>query len=150
MSKSTQIIAVILLSVSLCSAKEAREEYDFNFDGHADYRIKTLENGKADQYDVFIFNPETKSFTKDSVLSGTIKPRPDEKNKQVRCIWPGGHSGAIYNGTVYDWDGKGFKLAYSVRQTVLIINEKSVYVCVKSKLEDGIPVIESIERVEPN
>lgn len=148
MSKLTGISAAVLLAAPLCGAEGAREEYDFNFDGHADYRVKTFENGKADLYDVFIFDPSSKSFKKNSMLSGTISPVPDKEHKQVRCIWPGGHSGALYSGTVYDWDGNEFKLAYSVRQEVLPVDGMLIYVRVKAKLENGIPVIESIERIK--
>ena len=148
MSKLTRIAAAVLLSAPLCSAENAREEYDFNYDGHADYRVKTLEDGKADEYDVFLFDPASKSFKKDPVISGTISPVPDKEHKQVRCIWPGGHGGAIYSGTVYDWDGNGFKLAYSVKQTDINVDGKLIYVCVKAKLENGVPVI-SIERIQP-
>ncbi len=150
MSKIAYIIAASLLAGSLSSGQETREEYDFNFDGHPDFRSKTLEDGKADQYDVYLFNPETKSFERDPVLAGAINPKPDEEHKQVRCIFPGGHSGAIYNGTVFNWDGKSFKFAYSVRQTDITIDGKIVYVCVKAKLENGAPVIQSIERIKPH
>jgi hypothetical protein len=150
MSNITRIAAAALLTASPCRAENAHEGYDFNFDGHADYCVKTLETGHADKYDVFLFDPANKSFKKYPVLSGTINPVPDKKQKQERCIWPGGHSGAIYSGTVYDWDGKGFSFAYSVHQSDLRFDEKALYVRVKAKLEDGVPVIESIERIDPN
>lgn len=148
MSRLIRITIVFLLTCAQLRAEEGREEFDFNFDGHPDYRVKTLENGKADQYDVFLFNPGTKGFRKDRVLSGAVNPQPDTEKKQVRCIWPGGHSGAIFSGTVYQWNGKSFDLAYTIRQTHLTIDGKPVYVCVKAKMQDGVPVIESIERIK--
>ena len=49
----------VLLTISpVVGAELPGEALDYNFDGHMDYRVLTLPNAKASQFDVFIFDPE--------------------------------------------------------------------------------------------
>jgi len=124
------------------------QEYDFNFDGHPDYRVMVMEDGRADLYDVFIFDPATGEFQRDELLSGTINPMPHPESKEVHCIFPGGHGGYIYNKEIYGWENGKAEFRATVRQSPMTIEGKLLYVRVKAELMDGKPVIRSIELVE--
>jgi len=104
MNKYNVFTIIILAVTSVVHA--SRQEYDFNFDGHMDYRVLTVSNAKASQIDVFIFNPKFGKHVKDETLSGLIYPYPDSKTKRVNSIFTGGHSGALFLGTVYAWSRK--------------------------------------------
>lgn len=147
-----KISALLILSSTLCHAQAVKnapkEEHDFNFDGHPDYRVKVMENGKADRYDVYLYDPATKEYRKDAVLAFSINPMPDTEKKQVRCLWPGGHGGALFSATVYQWDGTQFKFSHTERQEAIDIGGESIYVLTKAILKDGVPVISSVEYVE--
>src|SRR5688572_24056486 len=138
---SIRLIAgfVLLTAPFTPAAGLSGESFDYNFDGHMDYRILTLSNAKASQFDVFIYDPKLGKHVKDETLSGLIYPYPDPKTKRVLAIHTGGHSGALFNGTAYTWNGKGFEFAFSVCQEAVPIDGKIQYIRVKAKLVDGKP-----------
>ncbi|MDE0822114.1 MAG: hypothetical protein OSA95_13405 [Opitutales bacterium] len=147
----TKILArILLLAATPCFAEDLPgDPFDYNFDGHMDYRVLTVSNARASQFDVFIFNPKLGRHVKDETLSGLIYPYPDPKTKRVNSIFTGGHSGALFTGTVYTWNGKGFEYAFSVRQENVQIDGKIQYIRVKAKLVDGKPQIFSVEPGDP-
>lgn len=138
----------LLSSASLHA--DTREVFDFNFDGHPDYRVMTHENGKADLFDVFIFDPQSKTHHKDATLSGTIYPTPDAKHKEVRCIWSGGHSGAIYTGTIFTWINGQATFSYTVKQTSISVDGNIIYVRAKARVIDGVSQIFELKQVKPH
>ena len=143
----SSIAGTLLIAATSCFAGELPgEPFDYNFDGHMDYRVLTVSNAKASQFDVFVYDPGLKKHVRDMTLSGLIYPYPDPKTKRVFSIHTGGHSGALFSGTAYTWNGKGFDYAFSVRQEDVQIDGKIHYIRVKAKLVDGKP---SIFRVEP-
>ncbi|SHJ79054.1 hypothetical protein SAMN02745181_2621 [Rubritalea squalenifaciens DSM 18772] len=152
MSLLRKIPTLLVVSTTLCYAQPQKqvqkEEYDFNFDGHLDYRVKVMENGKADRYDVYIFDPDTNEYHKDQVLTFSVNPLPYAKKKQVRCFWSGGHGSAIFSATVYGWNGTQFKFSHSERQEAVNIGGRSIYILTKAVLQDGVPLIRSIEFVQ--
>lgn len=142
-------IGFLTLSASLLFGQE-NEEFDFNFDGHMDYRVLTLDNAKGSQFDVFIFDPKKRKHIKDETLSGQVYPHPDPKARRVNCLWFGGHSGALFTGSVYSWNGSGFVYEFSVTQDAVSIDGKIEYVMVKARMVDGRPHIFSITQGDPD
>ena len=143
------MLGLLLAVVKPSQAESVKEEYDFNFDGRMDYRIRTLENKKASLFDVYIFDTASGKHVKDPTLSGLIYPRPDPKNKHVLSIFTGGHGGALFTGEAYTWNGKGFDFAFSVKQEWIHLSGGNEYVRVKAKMVDGKSVIFSIEAGDP-
>lgn len=144
------IAGFLLISASVCNAEDLPgEPFDYNFDGHMDYRVLTVSNEKSSQFDVFIYDPALKKHVKDATLSGLIYPYPDPKTKRIFSIHTGGHGGALFNGTAYTWNGKGFEFAFSVRQEAVQIDGTIHYIRSKAKMADGKPFIFSIEPGDP-
>ena len=53
------IAGILLISATFCNAEELPgEPFDYNFDGHMDYRVLTVSDAKSSQFDVFIYDPE--------------------------------------------------------------------------------------------
>ncbi|MEM9478162.1 MAG: hypothetical protein AAGA58_00725 [Verrucomicrobiota bacterium] len=149
---STVAFSILLLVEPLLATEPVKRVADFNFDGHDDYCVFVLENGKADQWDVFLWNPETEKHEKDSVLSRVINPWPNEREKTVECIWPGGHSGMLFTKDVYRWmDGK-FRLAATVRQESVTVNGRGefIYVRVRAEMVNGKPQVTEVKRAVPH
>ena len=114
-----QFLAAILGIIPGLALALPGDEYDFNFDGHMDYRVRVVDNAKASAYDVFLFNPVTTKYDRDPVLRGVIYPEPDAKTREVHCIFNGGHSGALFTGEAYRWnaEAKKFTHAYTMRRS---------------------------------
>ena len=148
MRKKT-LLGFLLIGSSLLHAEGAKEEFDYNFDGHMDYRVLTIPGGKASGFDVFIYDPKLGKHVKDEILSGLIYPYPDPKTKRVLAIWSGGHSGALFTETAYSWNGKKFQFEFSVKQESVTIDGEDHYIRAKAKIVDGKPVIFSIEPGDP-
>lgn len=145
------LAGLVLISSSVCHSEELPgEAFDYNFDGHMDYRVLTVSNANSSLFDVFIYDPALKKHVKDETLSGSIYPCPDPKTKRVLSIFTGGHSGALFNGTVYEWNGKGFQYAFSVSQEAVTIDGKIHYIRVKAKMVDGQPSIFSVAPGDPD
>jgi hypothetical protein len=52
------IAGTFLITATACYAEELPgEPFDYNFDGHMDYRVLTLSNAKSSEFDVFIYDP---------------------------------------------------------------------------------------------
>lgn len=138
------------MTAAACFAEELPgEPFDYNFDGHMDYRVLTVPDAKSSQFDVFIYDPEPKKHVKDMTLSGLVYPYPDPKTKRVFSIHNGGHSGALFTGTAYTWNGQGFDYEFSVRQEFVQIDGKIQYIRVKARMRDGKPFIFSVEPGDP-
>lgn len=147
--------AVLALSLALAGGPSVAEElpgepFDFNFDGHMDYRVLTGPNARASEFDVFLFDPASGKHVKDKTLSGLIYPYPDPKTKRVLSIFTGGHSGALFTGSAYTWNGEKFEFAFSVRQEAVQVDGKIHYIRVKAKLVDGKPFVFSVEPGNPH
>ena len=98
----TTIAGTLLIAAAASFAEELPgEPFDYNFDGHMDYRVLTVADAKSSRFDVFIYDPELKKHVKDVTLSGLVYPYPDPKTKRVFSIHTGGHSGALFSGTAY-------------------------------------------------
>jgi hypothetical protein len=96
------IAGFLLISAAVCNAEDLPgEPFDYNFDGHMDYRVLTLSDAKSSLFDVFIYDPALKKHVKDTTLSGLVYPYPDPQTKRVFAIHTGGHSGALFTGTAY-------------------------------------------------
>ncbi len=148
--KLSTIAGTLLITTAACHAEELPgEPFDYNFDGHMDYRVLAVSDAKASRFDVFIYDPALKKHVKDPTLSGLPYPYPDPKTKRVLAIHTGGHSGALFTGTAWTWNGKGFDFAFSVKQEDVTIDGKTHYIRVKAKMVDGKPSIFSVELGDP-
>jgi len=144
------IAGLFLISATVCNGDDLPgEPFDYNFDGHMDYRVLTVSDAKSSLFDVFIYDPELKKHVKDATLSGLVYPYPDPKTKRVFSIHTGGHSGALFTGTAYTWNGKGFDYAFSVRQEAVQIDGKIHYIRVKAKMVDGNASIFNVAAGDP-
>ena len=131
--KLKTISGLSLLTIASCIAAELPgEPFDYNFDGHMDYRVLTVSDEKSTQFDVFIYDLKLGKHVKDETLSGLIYPYPDPKTKRVFSLFIGGHSGALFGGTAYTWNGKGFDFAFAVSQEAVQIDGKIHYIRVKA------------------
>ncbi len=140
---------ILLFIPAVLFAAPEKEFYDYNFDGHLDYRVVSVPNAKGTEFDVFLFDPSTSQFKKDEVLSGTVYPWPDPLLKQVISVWNGGHGGALFSGEVYKWNGETFDLQCTVKQECIQIDGKYYYILVKSKVVDGKSRIMEIRQGDP-
>ena len=139
-----------MLTAAVCHGEDvSREEFDYNFDGHMDYRVLTVPDAKSSLFDVFIYDAKLKKHVKNQTLSGLVYPYPDPKTKRVLSIHIGGHSGALFTGAAYSWNGEGFDYEFSVRQEDVEFDGKIQYIRVKTKMVDGKPFIFSIEAGDP-
>jgi hypothetical protein len=148
---SAKLLTGLLLLVTAAgfAAELPGEPFDYNFDGHMDYRMRTVADARASKFDVFLYEPVLKQHVKNETLSGSIYPYPDPKTKRVFSIFTGGHSGALFSGTAYTWNGKDFEYAFSMRQEAVQIDGQIRYIRVKAKLVDGKPVIFSVTPGNP-
>lgn len=138
--------AITAFAVSILHAQE-RETGDFNFDGHQDYRVFRSSDGKRHFYDHFLFDPKTKKHMLSTELSSLFNPVFDSKTREIHCIWPGGHSGAIFYEEDYAWQNGKLTFLRTVRQTDVDFGDGRIrYVRVTSVLDEGKPKIETIER----
>lgn len=131
-------------------ANTVKEAYDFNFDGHLDYRMLTLSDGKLSRYDVHIYQPATKRYVKDPTLSGLIDPLPHPKTRRVYSLTRAATNRAVFSGTAYEWRGNSFELVFSVRQEAMPIAGKTHYIFVKARMTEGRPEIFSIQPGDPH
>lgn len=146
------LAAVLALGSPLLAAEEEDHiQHDFNFDGHMDYSVLSFANAKGSTYDVFLYDPATKKHHKDKTLSGKIYPHPDPKTKLVKCVFNGGHAGAVYTSEAYRWNGKSFELAYLESQDYLRFSEKEArYVRSTAHVADGQVQPPKIQVVSPS
>ena len=142
-------ILALLLTAAVSQANP-KQTFDFNFDGHEDYRVLTVSDSKSSLFDVFIFDPKSGKHVKDKVLSGTIYPTPDPKTEEIRCQFTGGHSGALFVADVYRWTGEKFEYVRNERQDSITIGDQLHYVLAKSVIKDGKPLVVSIETAKPH
>jgi hypothetical protein len=125
-----------------------KEFLDYNFDGTLDYRIWRESNGRLAYYDVYLFSKEKNVFEKHLGLSQLYNPIPNEKSKEIECIWPAGHSGMIYTKEIYVWDGEKVKLSRTQKQENVRIGKKWEYIRVSASIFEGKPRVEKIEHIK--
>jgi hypothetical protein len=142
-------LATLFLAAS-CYAAE-RIVADYNFDGHPDYATLRESNGKQHYWDVYLFDPATGKHVRHNQLSHLANPQPDVASKEVRCIYPGGHSGALFGREDYKWEGDHLVYVRSVAQTRLDLKDGKIhYIRITFTLgEDGKPTMQSAEAVTP-
>lgn len=149
--KIKSVLSFLILSLVTGQGEELPgDPFDFNFDGHMDYRVMTSSNQRGSQFDVYLFDPKLGKHVKNETLSGLIYPYPDAKTKRVNAIFTGGHSGAVFTGAVYSWNGKDFEFAFSVKQESVTIDGEIHYLRVKARLVEGKPEIFSVEVGDPD
>lgn len=105
--KSAQTLAVYLtlnLSVAQGEVAREREDGDYNFDGHEDYRLESEHPGnQCGWWDYYLFDPGTRSHR--LVETGFCKEQFDSQRMLVITQISGGMAGLIYAIRHYRWDG---------------------------------------------
>ena len=103
-------------SVALAESPPNREDGDFNFDGHADYRLLSEHPGnQCGWWDYYLFDPATQRHR--LVDTGFCKEEFDSQNKLVRTQISGGMAGLIYKTSHFRWDGLTLVPVYVEAQT---------------------------------
>ena len=125
-----------------------KEYFDYNFDGHPDYRILRERNGRLAYYDIHLFLTESRTYVKNSALSELYNPVPNAESKEIECFWPGGHASMIYHLEIYHWEGQKLKLSRVVDQDYVNDGAKGKYVRVTTSLREGKPRVDEIEIVD--
>jgi hypothetical protein len=144
----TIFLALLLSATQLSTYAAERERGDYNFDGHEDYRVYRESNGKQHYYDHFLYEPRTKKYVRSEALSALFNPQFDADTKEIRCIWPGGHSGKIFYREDYKWQGSRLALLRVIKQTDVEFGPGDFrYVRVTTTLKEGKPSIDSIEHI---
>ena len=129
-------IAICLVCI-VCLAQEKGDiqRGDFNFDGHEDYRVFVMPNGRRMEWEHFLFDPNTKEHTSykelDTLWNTTFNPT----NKTVSTYANGGHAGQIYTNETYVWNKGKLKLIEKVSQDW--DRKKGLYYKVTLKRVDG-------------
>ena len=143
-----KIALTILLLAASCHAAE-RIDADYNFDGHKDYALLRESNGKQHYWDVYLFDPRSGKHILHEQLSHLPNPQPDTASMEIRCIYPGGHSGALFGREDYKWAGDHLVYVRSVTQTTVDLKDgKTHYVRITFTLrDDGKPIVESVKAV---
>ena len=82
------------------------ETNDYNFDGFMDIAIYNSAYSGASNYlhDIFMYNPEQKSYYHHKQLSALYLVWVEEETKTVKSRMKGGHAGLIYEEKEYKWD----------------------------------------------
>jgi hypothetical protein len=138
----------VLLAIPLSTFAAEREIGDYNFDGHADYRLYRKSNGKQHYYDHYLYDPQTKQHAVSGALSALFNPQFEPDTKEIHCIWPGGHSGKIFYREDYRWRGSRLVLLRVIKQTNVEFAPRDFrYIRVTTTLKEGKPSIDSIEHV---
>ena len=144
--KIIAFLAMLIPSMALASEKEY---FDYNFDGHDDYRIYRESDGKQHFYDIFLFDPASGKFIRSDQLSHLYNPSPDPKTKEIHCRWPGGHSGAIFSEEIYRWKDNRLEYIRSVGQSNYSIDGKTFYIRTTLSLVDGRPSLQDLQIFKP-
>lgn len=126
---------------------EEKQYFDYNFDGHKDYRIWRESDGRLAYYDIYLYSEDKKGFERHSGLSQLYNPSPDEEKKEIECFWPAGHASMIHSTEVYVWEGKSLKLSRVTSQDYVKIGETWEYIRVTASIYEGKPRIEIIEYI---
>lgn len=146
-----KIIHFLILTFSPLFLLGAEKQFfDYNFDGHDDYRIKRETDGRLVYYDVYLYSDLKKGYERHAGLSELYNPLPNKDKKEIECFWSGGHSGLIYSMEVYEWKGADLVIKHVVRQTDIKVGESLHYIRVTSSVVDGKPRINDIEHINPS
>jgi len=91
-------------SVALAETPPKQEEGDLNFDGHADYRLKSEQPGnQCGWWNYYLFDPVIQRHR--LIETGFCKEQFDSENKLVKTQISGGMVGLIYKTSHFRWDG---------------------------------------------
>jgi len=137
------IFLIILSHNTLVLSEERRESGDFNFDGHEDYRIFVMPNGKTTIWEYYLFNPVAKKFEESESLFSLSNPIFDSESKTVKTYMPGGHSGKIYVSEIYTWKSRSLVLMKIEKQDW--IKKINSYIRVTVERVDGQMQVTNIE-----
>jgi hypothetical protein len=110
---------------------------DYNFDGHPDKKVFDSKGGGRyavnEQFNIFLFNPKTKTYEFHERLSLFCNPYPDPKTKKVHSSGRNGAMGGEHE--VYIW--KESELVLIERTIIKDNNETEEIITTAEKLIDG-------------
>lgn len=142
------IYHLLLFLIPCVLLGEEKEFLDYNFDGHADYRVFRELNGRVAYFDIYLYSTQSKSFQKSAALSELFSPKPNPETKEIECFWPGGHASMIYYMEIYEWVGEELKISRVVKQDYIVSEGEGKYVRVTASQNEGKPRIDEIEYVD--
>jgi len=143
------IYGMLLICTPLSLLGAEKEYFDFNFDGHDDYRIWRESDGRLAYYDIYLYSEEKKEFVKHEGLSKLYNPVPKKDEKEIECFWPGGHSGLIYTAEVYEWKEDHLRFKHLVSQFPNSHKEVTLYVRLTTTVVDSKPRVDKVEYIDP-
>lgn len=145
------IYCIILLLTNFALAVEPDDAKmtfeDFNFDGHPDKKVFVSRGGGSsaanEEFEISIYNPETKIFEHNDQLSNLCNPNPDAKKKEIHSYVKNGLRGG--QSEVYVWKGKDLVLTERIRKTetgpkLIVVTERLVdgkLIVISSEIEDA-------------
>jgi hypothetical protein len=89
---------------------------DYNFDNYMDAAILSARGVRHSWYDIFIYNPQTKSFFHHKELSAENDIVTDSETKTLHVHGISGHAGLIYTYKKFKWVNDQLTLIYIVNQ----------------------------------
>ncbi|MCL2182773.1 MAG: fibrobacter succinogenes major paralogous domain-containing protein [Chitinispirillia bacterium] len=108
---------------------------DYNFDNHMDIAIMSSRGVSNQLDDIYIYDPQTKSYNRHNELSGIMNVWADKETKTLRSHAKGGHAGMIYNSVEYKWEKGVLTLIRSEDQDY--DNSSETYIRITKTLQKG-------------
>ncbi len=79
-----QTIAVLRVGNARANIRDCNFELiDLNFDGHDDFRLVASVESEGSKYRCWLWNPDTKTLSTDSILNSLLSPRIDYETKTI-------------------------------------------------------------------
>jgi hypothetical protein len=109
---------LLLLFSTTCIAQDKGtvERDDFNFDGHRDYRVFIMQNGRKAEWEYYLFNPKTRRYSRSEELGSLWNPQFDQPTKTISTFGNGGHAGQIFSSEKYIWQNGRLTIMEQVKQ----------------------------------
>ena len=108
---------------------------DYNFDAYMDIAILSGRGVRHSWSDIFIYNPQTKSYYHHKELSQENDVWTDSETQTVRVHGIGGHAGLIYTSKDYKWINGQLTLVGIVNQDY--DDTLELYICTTRTLQNN-------------
>jgi len=114
---------------------------DYNFDNYMDIAILAGQSVKGSWDQIFIYNPQKKSYYRHEELSEMPYIWIDNDTKSIRMHGNNGHAGLLYTTEEYKWVNGQLTLIYRANQTY--DDELEKYVLTIKTLQNGVWIEET-------
>ena len=108
---------------------------DYNFDNYMDIAVLSSRGVRHSWYDIFIYNPQTKSYYHHKELSKENDVWTDADTQTVKVHTISGHAGLIYTSRVYKWVNGQLTLFENVNQDY--DDGTELYTCITLTLQNN-------------